>query len=310
MTRSLLSFLLIPLLSAALAAQQAPQDSAPPPPPPSSEAPAAATPAPPAQQTPQDSTPAPQAPASEAPAEATPPAPAEQTPANVLLDGTPVKLRLLNKLDSHTAKNGDEIPFDIVNDVVVGGITVLRRFSPATGQVTESKSAKTLGREGRLYFTVNDITLRNGAKVPVRAFNRTKGENRTGEMINTMLQMPLAAAPFFLLMHGTNTTFYRGTEITAFIDGDIQLDMNSFVTAPAPAAAGDELKTVLQITSTPAGAQVLLDGADVGLTPLNVTVAPGKHEVSVKKSGYHDWSTSIGVSGGTVQVNAALEQTP
>jgi len=312
MTRSLLSFVLILLLSAALVAQQSPQDS---------------TPA----QRPQDSTPTPQAPAPQAPSEETPPAPAQQPevtppaaaeqpeatspapkepPPNVLADGTPVKLRLLNKLDSHTAKNGDEIPFDVINDVVVGGVTVLRRFSPATGVVTESKAARTLGREGRLFFTVNDITLRNGAKIPVRAFNRTKGENRTREMINTMMQVPLASAPFFLLMHGTNTTFYRGTEITAFVDGDIQLDLGSFMPPPTAAAAGDATKTVLQITSTPDGAQVLLDGADVGTTPLNLTVAAGKHQVSVKKTGYRDWGTTIGVAGGTVQVNAVLEQTP
>ena len=312
MTRSLLAFVLILLLSAALVGQQTPQESTPAPPQaPASEAPAEAAPASPAQQTPQESTPVPpQAPASEAPAEAAPAAPTEQTPANVLLDGTPVKLRLLNKLDSHTAKNGDEIPFDVINDVVVGGVTVLRRFSPATGVVTESKAARTLGREGRLFFTVNDITLRNGAKIPVRAFNRTKGENRTREMINTMMQVPLASAPFFLLMHGTNTTFYRGTEITAFVDGDIQLDLGSFMPPPTAAAAGDATKTVLQITSTPDGAQVLLDGADVGTTPLNLTVAAGKHQVSVKKTGYRDWGTTIGVAGGTVQVNAVLEQTP
>jgi len=278
MTRPQFSSLLIPLLSVALVAQQTPQGPTPASPPPVSQDSGAATAA----------------------------APAQQAPATILADGTPVKLRLLNKLDAHTAKNGDEIQFDVVNDVVVGGVTVLRRFSPATGVVTDAKASRTLGREGKLFFTVNDITLRNGAKVPVRAFNRTSGEKRTGEMINAMLNMPLAAAPFFLLMHGTNPTFYRGTEVTAFIDGDIQLDMNSFIAVPASAAAGDEPKTVLQISSTPAGAQVQVDGADVGSTPLNVTVASGKHEISVKKTGYSDWATNIGASGGTVQVNAVL----
>lgn len=235
-----------------------------------------------------------------------PTAPAQGAPATILADGTPVKLRLLNRLDSHTAKNGDEIQFDVVNDVVVGGITVLRRFSPATGVVTDAQAARTMGREGKLFFTVNDITLRNGTRVPLRAFNRTKGENRTGEMLATMAQAPVAAAPFFLLMHGTNATFYRGTEVTAFVDGDTQLDMNSFM-APATSGTGDELKTVLQISSAPGGAQVQLDGADVGSTPLNLTVTAGKHEISVKKTGYSDWATTIGASGGTVQVNAALQ---
>lgn len=258
-----------------------------------------------AQPTPQDSTPAPATPTSQD-SVAMPNAPAQGTPATTLPDGTPVKLRLLNRLDSHTAKNGDEIQFDVVNDVVVNGINVLRRFSAATGVVTDSQSARRLGREGKLFFTINDITLRNGTRVPVRAFNRTKGENRTGEMLQMMGQAPLAAAPFFLLMHGENATFYRGTEVTAFVDGDIQLDMNSFLGAPAVATPWDESKTTLQISSTPGGAQIQLDGVDVGSTPLNLKVAAGKHEVSVKKIGYSDWTTTIGASGGTVQVNAAL----
>ena len=146
-----------------------------------------------------------------------------------------MKLRLLNKLDSHTAKNGDEIPFDVVNDVVVGGVTVLRRGSSVTGVVTQAEGSKTMGRAGRLSFTINDIQLRNGGKVPVRAFSRTSGENRTGEMICLMLNAPVsAAAPFFLLIHGTNTVFPRGTEINAFVNGDIPLDLASF--GPAPSA--------------------------------------------------------------------------
>ena len=90
------------------------------------------------QQVPQVSMPASLAPESQSPAAVTPAAPAQQPPANILQDGTPMKLRLLNKLDSHTAKNGEEIPFDVVNDVVVGGVTVLRRGSAVTGVVTQA----------------------------------------------------------------------------------------------------------------------------------------------------------------------------
>jgi hypothetical protein len=162
------------------------------------------------------------------PAAATADAPEQQRSAGILQDGTPMKLKLVNKLDSHTARNEDEILFDVVNDVVVGGVTILRRGDSATGIVTQAESSKTLGRAGRLSFTINDIKLRNGGKVPVRAFNRTSGENRTGEMIATMVSVPIVAAPFFLLIHGTNTTFPRGTEITAFVNGDLHLDLTSF----------------------------------------------------------------------------------
>src|ERR1019366_6773407 len=132
-----------------------------------------------------------------------------------------------------------------------------------------------MGRAGKLSFTINDIQLRNGGKVPVRAFSRTSGENRTGEMvalmIDTAVSVSPAAAPFFLLIHGTNTVFARGTEINAFVNGDIPLDLASFGPAPSAEAATD-LKPVLQITSTPADAQVQIDGAAAGSTPLNITV--------------------------------------
>jgi len=273
MIRHLLSYVTVALSSLALVAQQVPQVS-----PPASQSSAAVTPV----------------------------APAQQTPANILQDGTPMKLRLLNKLDSHTAKNGDEIQFDVVNEVVVGGVTVLRRGSPVTGVVTQAEGSKTMGRAGRLSFTINDIQFLNGGKVPVRAFNRTSGENRTGEMIYYMLNAPMVAAPFFLLIHGTNTVFPRGTEINAFVNGDVSLDLASFAPAPSAEPATD-LKPVLQITSTPENAQVQIDGTAAGSTPLNITVTVGKHEISIKKAGYSDWSKTLSVSGGATQVEAVLE---
>jgi len=274
MNRHLLSGAMVPLLSVALVAQQAPQVPAT-----ASPAPAAATPAPPSQ----------------------------PTPASILPDGTPIKLQLVNKLDSHTAKNEDEIPFTVVNDVVIRGVTVLRRGARATGVVTNARSSETMGRAGRLSFTINEIALGNGSKVPVRAFSRTSGENRTGEMIDWMINAPIAAAPFFLLMHGTNTVFPRGTEINAFVNGDLRLDLASFAKPPAAETTGDVLKTVLQISSTPDGAQVQIDGAAAGSTPLNVTLMAGKHEISIKKAGYSDWSNSVNTSGGTVHVDAVLQ---
>ena len=270
MTHHLLSYVLVPLLSAALVAQVVPQVPAP---------------------------------ASEAPAAGTPAAPAQQPPASILPDGTPIKLRLLNQLDSHTAKNGDEILFAVVNDVVVGGVTVLRRGSTAAGVVTQAEPGKHSGRVGKLSFTINDIKLRNGAKVPVRALNQTSGG--VVDVPGGLLTVGIVGA--FLLAHGTNAIFPRGTEVTAFVNGDFRLDLASFAAAPSAETVGDAVRTALQISSTPDGAQVQIDGAASGVTPLNVTVIAGKHEISIKKAGYSDWSKSLYVGGGTAHVEAVLE---
>jgi hypothetical protein len=174
------------------------------------------------------------------PSESTPaPAPvAAQASTSILQDGIPLKLRLVNKLDSRVAKDRDQIAFEVVNDVVLGGVTVLRRGAEATGIVTDAKASRNMGRAGRLSFMINDIKLRNGTTVPVRAFNRSKGENRSGEIVQLMVSMPIAAAPFFLLIHGTNGTFERGTEINAFVNGDVRLDLATFDGAPS----GDHVK--------------------------------------------------------------------
>jgi hypothetical protein len=65
----------------------------------------------------------------------------------------------------------------------------------------------------------------------------------------------------------------------------------------------------LQITSNPNDAQVQIDGVAAGKTPLNVTVAPGKHVVSISKAGYSDWSKNLDLSTGKVIIEAVLRAT-
>lgn len=63
----------------------------------------------------------------------------------------------------------------------------------------------------------------------------------------------------------------------------------------------------LQINSTPAGADIEIDGNYVGSTPSTVGVAAGQHQISVKKSGFKPWERKISVSSGQVSVTATLE---
>jgi hypothetical protein len=165
------------------------------------------------------------------------PAPAQESQGpSILYDGVPIKFELMNKLDSRTAKAEDQIRFQVVNDVVVGGMRVLRRGTQVTGSVTTASASKTMGRAGRVAFTIDDIKLENRARVGVRAFNKSRGENYTGEMIALMASGPIVAAPFFLLIHGSNTVFDKGTQITAFVNGDVKLDPASFAPPPQPPA--------------------------------------------------------------------------
>ena len=74
--------------------------------------------------------------------------------------------------------------------------------------------------------------------------------------------------------------------------------------APAAAAEGG-----VNVSSNPSGADVSVDGEFVGNSPAVLKLTPGKHTLSVRMSGYKDWSREITVhSGSEVQLTANLEK--
>src|SRR5208282_6327388 len=89
------------------------------------------------------------------------------------------------------------------------------------------------------------------------------------------------AAPLFLLMHGKDITIPKGTEITAYVNGDMKLDIARFQpSAPVQSVAATNhdqsagsTSAKLQIESTPPGADIEVDGSFVGNTPSDVQVS-------------------------------------
>jgi len=77
--------------------------------------------------------------------------------------------------------------------------------------------------------------------------------------------------------------------------------------AAAVTAAPPAPQAQLQVTSTAGGADIEIDGSYVGNTPSTVGVAPGQHDISVKKAGFKPWERKIAVSSGQVNVNVVLE---
>jgi serine/threonine-protein kinase len=64
---------------------------------------------------------------------------------------------------------------------------------------------------------------------------------------------------------------------------------------------------VAEVFSTPPGAQVKIDGALVGQTPLlNHSIRAGKHQVEVAKDGYEPWSSPLTVGRRKTTIDAQL----
>ena len=83
-------------------------------------------------------------------------------------------------------------------------------------------------------------------------------------------------------------------------------DKQNFVAA-APGKPLEAMLAQLQISSTPDGANIEIDGNFVGNTPSTVGVAAGSHQISIKKSGFKPWQRKVMVSSGQINLNATLE---
>ena len=278
------------------------------------------TPAP-ANSSPQSSVPQAQPTAAQAPspagtAAAPSAAPSGPPPPHTLLDGTPVKLRLSQTISSADAKVGQEIPFEVVEDVKVEDSVVLPKGATAIGTVTEAESKRRMGRGGKLNINISYARLVDQEKAALRASQDSKGGGHVGAMTGAMVATAIVffpAAPLFLFMHGKDITIPQGTEITAFVDGDMHLDMAKFgvlPTVPPAAAPAEQAAASLAIDSTPTGADIEVDGSFVGSTPSTVNVAQGSHVVAVKKKGFADWTRKLNVTGGNVHLSAELEANP
>jgi hypothetical protein len=129
-------------------------------------------------------------------------------------------LKLGRELSSATAHVGEEVNFEVAQDVVVGGLTIISKGAPAVGAVTEAEPKKRMGKAGKLNVSVASVLLANNEKIALRSFGADQPSDQKGGL-------------GISLVHGKDVTMTKDTEITAYVDGDLHLKAASFA-APAP----------------------------------------------------------------------------
>lgn len=161
----------------------------------------------------------------------TPTSVASPSKAFLLEDGTPVHLVLSQNLSSADAVTGQTVEFEVVDDVVVNGLLVIPRGSIAWATVTDAEHKKRMGRAGKLDLNIDKVRLGDGERALLRAVKESKGGGHQGAMVGAMVVTSLVvwpAAPLFLMMHGKDVTLPKGTNISAFVQGNVTLDEARF----------------------------------------------------------------------------------
>jgi hypothetical protein len=250
-----------------------------------------------------------------------------------LEDSTPVKLRINRNISSADAQVNETVDFEVLEEVKVHDVVVIPRGGTAWATVTEAQPKRRMGRAGKLNINIDNVRLASGEKVALRAVKDVKGGGHQGAITGAIVATSIVffpAAPLFLLVHGKDITIPKGTEITAYINGDIPLDPKKFVTQTAvnpeagatavqpstdavPAQNGNGLNTAfstVEIKSTPAGAEITIDEKFMGSTPSSLRLTAGDHKIKLEKSGFKTWERTLTVgAGATTTVDPTLEKT-
>ncbi|HUY13100.1 MAG TPA: PEGA domain-containing protein [Terriglobia bacterium] len=246
-----------------------------------------------------------------------------------LQDGTPVKLRLTQTISSSTAQVNDTVPLEVLGEVKVGNLVVIKNGAMAWGTVTEAQAKRRMGKGGKLNVNIDAVRLADGEKAALRAVRNTKGGGHTGAMTAGIVATSLIvwpAAPFFLFMHGKDVTIPEGTAISAYINGDFPIDAAKFELpqagqqGPAPSTAPPHSSGATgppapaqtaqyMLRSNPPGADITVDGSFVGNTPSTLRLTPGQHTIALGESGFQTWQRTVTATAGTsITVDAKLEK--
>lgn len=156
----------------------------------------------------------------------------------VLEDATPVKLRLARNLSSADAQTGETVDFEVLEDVKLSDRIIIAKGATAIGTVTNAEAKKRMGRGGKLDVTIDFVRLADGEKAALRGIKDAKGgSHAVGMTIGIVASAALVwpAAPVFLLMHGKDITIPKGTEITAYTNGNMTIEGSVFQFDPLTA---------------------------------------------------------------------------
>lgn len=134
----------------------------------------------------------------------------------VLANNTPIRVRLSKTISSATAHVGDAVELEVVEDVIVDGVSVLPAGSQVSGLIAVAEAKKRFGHGGRLAFSITSMTLADGEQVKVRCYQEASGSSNT------------SADAVLPLSSGKDVAIPKDVEFTTLVDGEARLKREGF----------------------------------------------------------------------------------
>ncbi|HMK23134.1 MAG TPA: hypothetical protein VK466_12435, partial [Terriglobales bacterium] len=151
---------------------------------------------------------------------ATPQPAASTAPVNaVLADGTPLKLRMNSSTQPGSIRIGESLELEVAEDVRVADVVVIGKGNAGRGQVTNLRSGAGSGRGGWIDLSLESVTLADGERIPIRS-QKTKAVRDQQALV--------------VSSSGQDASITQGTDLTAYVDGNQQVDLTRLRAASGP----------------------------------------------------------------------------
>ena len=137
-----------------------------------------------------------------------------------ILDGTPIKVKTVNELSSRKAQVGDIVYFRLVETLKIDSAVVVDTTAQVMGEVIEATKARSLGRPGKLDFTIDNVKAIDGQNLRLRTTpKRMTGKDKTGGVVTAAVLF----APVALFLKGKEVIIEANKEFIVYVDSDYSI---------------------------------------------------------------------------------------
>jgi hypothetical protein len=141
-----------------------------------------------------------------------------------LHEATPIKVRTNSEISSKKAQVGDILYFRLVENLRIDSVTIIDTTAEVMGEVIEAQRARSLGRPGKLDFTINTVKATDGQNISLRTTpKKMTGKDKTGGVVTAAVLF----APVALFIKGKDIVIEANKEFIVYVDLDYQFKINN-----------------------------------------------------------------------------------
>lgn len=142
--------------------------------------------------------------------------PTLDTTKKLLPEGTIIKVVIMNDINGKDVNVGQNIDFELQDDIIINNTTLVKKGAKIIGQVTEAAASKALGKKGKLAFSIDYLYLPDSRIIKLRSQVEKNLKGSGG----AVAAGALIVSPLALVFNGKNAKYAKGEIFNAYIDKD------------------------------------------------------------------------------------------